>query len=77
MADLVELLRRSVAAAKAGDQVLTIFLFAIEHAAELRRLQRKDLAELAVRAGLSRQYASELQKAIRLAEHVRIISRPA
>lgn len=73
MKDIVEGLRAACERAKKGDTVVTIHLFGIEHAERLKGL---DLKALAARAGISETYATELRKGVRLADYVKITSKP-
>lgn len=73
MNDLVEALNKACAAAAKGDKVVTIHLFGIEHAARLKNL---NLSDLAGRAGISEKYGTELRKAVRLSDYVKIVSKP-
>lgn len=73
MKDLAHELRTACNEAKKGDTVVTIHLFGIEHADALKGL---DLKALAARAGISETYGTELRKAVRLADYVRIIGKP-
>lgn len=73
MNDLVDALSKACATAAKGDKVVTIHLFGIEHAA---RLKNVNLSDLAGRAGISEKYGTELRKAVRLAEYVKIVAKP-
>ena len=68
MRDLEEQLRKAILGARAGDRVVTIHLFGIDHAAELVGVNLYDLAE---RARLGKSFGTELRKGVRLAEHVK------
>ena len=73
MEDLAEQLRAACDSASAGDRVVSIHLFGIEHAGVLKGMNLKDLA---VRAGISETYGTELRKGVRLADFVQIVSKP-
>jgi len=73
MTAMAEKLRQAYEAAEDGNKVVTIHLFGIEHANELRGRNMKDLA---IGAGISGNYGPELNKAIRLADYVTIVRRP-
>ncbi|WP_420383493.1 HTH-like domain-containing protein [Novosphingobium sp.] len=73
MNELVDELKRVCAAASNGNRVVTMHLFAIEHAAKLKGVSLKDLAS---RAGIGESFATELSKGVRLANYVQITSRP-
>jgi hypothetical protein len=67
---LAHQLRQWHAAAPKDRKVASIHLFGIEHATALQSVNKHDVAE---RAGLSRSYGAELQKAAVLAEYVKIV----
>jgi hypothetical protein len=69
MNELVDELRAACKAAPKNDRVVTIHLFGIRHAARLKGVNLKLLAE---RAGISHTYGTELRKGVRLADHVTI-----
>lgn len=74
MNDLVDSLRRTCDSAAKGDRVLTMHLFAIEHADRLRGI---NLRELASRAGIGESFGTELRKGVRLADYVKIVGKPS
>ena len=67
--ELAAQLKAAYFGAPKGKQVLSLHLFAIEHAQALKTL---DKLALLSRAGLSDRYRTELNKAINLADHVKI-----
>ena len=67
MSNIVDELKRAVAAARKGDKVVTIHLFGIRHA---RRLDGLNLNDVAGRAGIGKSFGTELRKGVRLADHV-------
>lgn len=73
MNDLINELQRACDAAPTGDRVVTIHLFAIEHAA---RLKGVNMRELAARAGIGESFGTELRKGVRLADYVQITGKP-
>lgn len=73
MNDLANELRNACNAAPKGDRVVTMHLFAIEHAARLRGVNLKELAE---RAGIGESFGTELRKGVRLADYVQITGKP-
>jgi hypothetical protein len=68
--ELARKLREAYDAAPENRKVVSIHLFGIAHAAALRSVSKHDVAE---RAGLSRTYGTELNKAANLAEYVEIV----
>ncbi len=73
MKEISDALKKACDSAAPGDRVVTIHLFGIEHAETLHGM---NLKEIAVRAGISETYGTELRKGVRLAEYVKILSKP-
>ena len=73
MNDIADELRTACDAASKGDRVVTMHLFAIEHAARLNGINLKALAG---RAGIGESFETELRKGVRLADYVRITGKP-
>lgn len=69
MADLIEKFSEALRAASKGNRVVTIHLFGIAHAEELRGV---NLSEFAERAGAGASFGTELRKGMRLAEFVEL-----
>lgn len=67
--NLVEQLRAECNGAPAGDKVVRITLFGIQHSNLLQGVNVHDLAE---RAGIGRASGTELRKGIRLADYVQL-----
>ena len=67
MDELAKELGRLRAAAPVGDKVVTIHLFGIDNA---RRLDGRNLGDLAERAGIGKSFGTELRKGVRLAQYV-------
>jgi hypothetical protein len=67
---LAQQLREAYDAAPDSRKVVSIHLFGITHAEALRSVSKHDVAE---RAGLSRSYGVELNKAVNLADHVKVV----
>lgn len=67
---LASQLKAAYAAAPKDRKVVCIHLFGIEHAVALASVSKHDVAE---RAGLSRSYGTELNKAVNLAAYVEIV----
>lgn len=68
---LARLLHEAWADAPAGDVVVRIHLFGIRHA---RELEDVNLKRLVVEAGVPEPYATEIRKAMRLADWVALKS---
>lgn len=68
MNDLPNLLRLALQAAPAGDKVVTIHLFGIDHA---EMLDGVNLQQFAEQAGIGKSFGTELRKGVRLAKFVR------
>lgn len=66
--DLAEALRSAVHRAPSGHKAVTFHLFGIDHAPELNGI---DLSEMAVEAGESRNWGTEIAKGVKLAQYVR------
>ena len=66
---LTEALRAECNGAPAGDKVVRITLFGIQHAGLLKSVNVHDLAE---QAGIGRASGTELRKGIRLADYVQL-----
>lgn len=71
--DLSRVLREAWEQAPEGDVVLRVHLFGIEHAKALEGVSLHALVEA---AGIPKPYATEIRKAIRLADYV-TLTRPA
>ncbi|MDP2782328.1 hypothetical protein [Devosia sp.] len=67
--DAAQLLSERYSSAGDGSKVVAIHVFGIEFADQIRNMSK---VELATRAGISPKYGTELNKAVRLAEFVRL-----
>ncbi|MEP9400184.1 HTH-like domain-containing protein [Sphingomonas silueang] len=67
--DLARQLRAEYDAAPKGCQLVSIHLFGIRNAKALQGVRKSDVAE---RAGLPSSYGTEINKGVRLAEHVTV-----
>jgi hypothetical protein len=66
--NLPRALREAWSQAPEGDVVVRVHLFGIDYAEDLQGI---NLHELVAAAGIPRPYATEIRKAMRLAEYVR------
>ena len=65
--ELARALREAVNRAPEGERVVSIHLFGIRHARDLREVSLRDVVD---GAGIPRSYVTEVHKGMRLAEHV-------
>jgi hypothetical protein len=67
--DLADELKRAYSTAPEDEKVVNIHLFAIKFAKEIEGKSCKDIA---IRAGISKTYGTELRKGVNLAKYVRL-----
>lgn len=71
-AELAIILQRRYETAKRNEAAMQIHLFAIEYADEIRKGDFT-IAHLVETAGITKGYAAEISKGIKLSEHVKTI----
>ena len=64
-----KILARKYRKAPDGEKVLSIHLFGIKYADEIRDMSLKDIVD---RAGLPKSYKTEVRKGIKLAKYVEV-----
>jgi hypothetical protein len=67
--ELAEVLRRELGRAAKGERVVTIHLFGIRHAVDLRTVSIPEVLEI---AGVPGVYVTEVHKGMKLADYVEI-----
>lgn len=67
--DAAKVLARRYQQAEKGQKVTQLYLFGIEYADQIESFSMSDLA---IRAGLSKTFGTELNKAVNLAQFVKL-----